>query len=107
MVGVILGISGIGNTLFQTPNQTAIMGAAPEGRVGTVSALIPMIRYVGLVAGVAVAEAIFSASLGPDSANTADPSTIASAAAFTFPIFGVVSAIAAIVAMLRPGNKTA
>lgn len=107
MVGVILGISGIGNTLFQTPNQTAIMGAAPEGRVGTVSALIPMIRYVGLVAGVAVAEAIFSASLGPDSVNTADPSTIASAAAFTFPIFGVVSAIAAIVAMLRPDNKTA
>ena len=60
IVGYFL-IVGAGTALFATPNQSSILGAAPPGRLGTVSALISTTRNIGLIAGLATAEAIFTA----------------------------------------------
>ncbi len=58
IVGYFL-VVGAGTALFATPNQSSILGAAPHGRLGTVSALISTTRNIGLIAGLATAEAIF------------------------------------------------
>lgn len=102
-----LALSGAGNALFQTPNQTVIMGAAPRDRVGTVSALIPSIRYAGLIIGVAIAEALFSAGLAGTGVNDASPATIVDAVRLTFPVFGGFAALAAALSLMRPRGQGA
>ena len=49
LVAAFLGMAGLGGALFSTPNTSAIMGAAPSDRIGSVSALIPTVRNIGLI----------------------------------------------------------
>jgi EmrB/QacA subfamily drug resistance transporter len=55
-----LVVLGIGLGLFQSPNRSAIMGAAPRGRLGTASALIATVTQLGMASGIALAAAIFT-----------------------------------------------
>lgn len=54
---------GIGLGLFQSPNNSAVMGAAPPERVGVVSGLLALSRTLGQTTGVPLMGAIFSASV--------------------------------------------
>jgi EmrB/QacA subfamily drug resistance transporter len=58
---LVLSIGGVGSGLFWTPIYSFIMGAAPSGRLGTVSALIPTLRGIGHTTGLATAGAVFAA----------------------------------------------
>ena len=60
--GVVLrlAIVGLGSGLFQSPNNSSIMGAAPRERLGTASAMIATSRSLGMGIGLAIAGAIFS-----------------------------------------------
>jgi EmrB/QacA subfamily drug resistance transporter len=73
---------GIGMGLFQSPNNSAIMGAAPRERLGVASGLLAMTRLVGQITGIAVLGALWAARTavysGP--AWTGDPSTSPAAA---------------------------
>ena len=53
-------IMGIGGSLFETPNNSSIMGAVSQERLGTASAMIATMRTVGQSAGIAITAAIFS-----------------------------------------------
>jgi hypothetical protein len=68
--------------LFQSPNNSAIMGAAPRERLGVASGLLAMTRLVGQITGIAVLGALWAARTavysGP--AWTGDPSTSPAAA---------------------------
>jgi EmrB/QacA subfamily drug resistance transporter len=64
IIVLLLGLSAVGSSLFNTPNSSAIMGAAPQERIGTVSALMPTLRSIGLIIGIAVAQAIYVAIAG-------------------------------------------
>jgi EmrB/QacA subfamily drug resistance transporter len=68
---------GIGMGLFQSPNNSAIMGAAPRERLGVASGLLAMTRLIGQITGIAVLGALWAARTavysGP--AWTGDPST--------------------------------
>ncbi|WP_028992413.1 MFS transporter [Thermoanaerobacter thermocopriae] len=55
-----LAIFGVGNAIFQTPNNSAIMGSAPKNRLGVTSAFLATMRNVGMVMGIAVGSAIFT-----------------------------------------------
>jgi EmrB/QacA subfamily drug resistance transporter len=44
---------GLGMGIFQTPNNSAIMGAAPSQRLGLVSSLLPVTRTLGNSSGIA------------------------------------------------------
>lgn len=59
---VIVGfaIMGLGSGLFEAPNNSSIMGAAPQERLGTASAMISTARSVGMSTGLALAGAIFA-----------------------------------------------
>ena len=58
-----LVVVGFGQAMFQSPNNSALMGAAPRNRQGTASGFLATGRVVGQSISVALAGAIFS-SLG-------------------------------------------
>jgi MFS family permease len=58
-----LVVAGIGQAMFQSPNNSALMGDAPRGRQGSASGFLATGRVVGQSVSVALAGAIF-ASLG-------------------------------------------
>lgn len=49
---------GIGNGLFTSPNNSAIMGAVPPQRLGIAAGMISTVRSMGMVMGVACAGAV-------------------------------------------------
>jgi MFS family permease len=51
---------GIGMGIFQSPNNSAIMGAAPQGRLGIVSGLLANTRTMGQTAGIAIMGAFWA-----------------------------------------------
>lgn len=77
-VVLCLVVFGLGTGTFQSPNNSAVMGAAPREHLGVVSSLLGTSRSVGMVLGVAAAGAVLYAtvpagvlrapSLGPDEA---------------------------------------
>jgi EmrB/QacA subfamily drug resistance transporter len=58
-----LVVTGFGQALFQSPNNSALMGAAPKGQQGSASGFLATGRVVGQSLSVALAGAIFT-SLG-------------------------------------------
>jgi MFS family permease len=63
-----LVFTGAGQALFQSPNNSALMGAAPRGHQGSASGFLATGRVVGQSVSVALAGAIF-ASLGGSAAG--------------------------------------
>jgi hypothetical protein len=51
---------GLGIGIFQSPNNSAIMGAAPRERLGIVSGILAVSRTLGQTAGIAILGAIWS-----------------------------------------------
>jgi len=51
---------GVGMGLFQSPNNSAIMGTSPRERLGVASGLLAMTRLVGQIAGIAVLGALWA-----------------------------------------------
>jgi EmrB/QacA subfamily drug resistance transporter len=57
---VCMAVTGFGFGLFQTPNNSAIMGNVPAKHRGTASGTLATMRNVGMVTGIALAGAVFS-----------------------------------------------
>jgi MFS family permease len=51
---------GVGMGIFQSPNNSAIMGEAPQGRLGIVSGLLAVTRTLGQTAGIALIGALWA-----------------------------------------------
>jgi EmrB/QacA subfamily drug resistance transporter len=69
---------GLGMGVFQSPNNSAIMGAAPRGRLGVASSILSLTRTLGQTTGIAVMGAFFATRL---SHYAGQPVDIASAPA--------------------------
>ena len=61
---IALGIVGLGTGTFISPNNSALMGAAPKRRQGTAAGIMATARNMGMALGVGVAGAIFTTLLG-------------------------------------------
>lgn len=59
-----LVITGLGQGLFQSPNNSAIMGSVPRERLGIASGFLATVRVLGQSLSVAVAGAIFATKGG-------------------------------------------
>jgi len=86
---------GIGMGVFQSPNNSAIMGAAPRARLGVASGLLAITRTLGQTTGIAVLGALWAGRVayhGGDvlrgGATAASPATQVAALQDTF--FAVV-----------------
>ena len=55
---------GIGMGLFQSPNNSAIMGAAPRERLGVASGLLSITRTLGQTVGIAALAAVWASRVG-------------------------------------------
>lgn len=62
-VGLHLALFGIGGGLFQSPNNSSVMGAVPRQKLGTAGGLNALVRNVGMVTGIAVSVSIYSTRL--------------------------------------------
>jgi len=51
---------GIGMGIFQSPNNSAVMGSAPRERLGVASGLLSLTRVIGQMTGIAVLGAIYN-----------------------------------------------
>jgi EmrB/QacA subfamily drug resistance transporter len=63
-VGLCLFGAGAGMAIFQTPNTSAVLRAAPRYRAGVASAFIAEARNVGMALGIALTAGIVTAALG-------------------------------------------
>lgn len=55
-----LMLFGLGSGLFQSPNNSAVMGNVPRHRLGIGSSVLATVRNVGMVVGIAVAASVFA-----------------------------------------------
>ncbi len=51
---------GLGTGIFQSPNNSAIMGAAPRARLGVASSILALTRTLGQTVGVSVLSAVWA-----------------------------------------------
>ncbi|MBV6520784.1 MAG: Riboflavin transporter RibZ [Gemmatimonadaceae bacterium] len=95
-----LTISGLGVGIFVSPNNSALMGAAPGNRLGIASGILAEARNVGMVLGVGLAGAVFTTVLSRSGADA-----VASGAAL---VHGVQAGLltAALVSALGIGTSS-
>ena len=60
-VGWRLALFGVGAGIFQSPNNSAVMGNAPVEHLGIASSLVATVRNVGMVLGIALGGAVLYA----------------------------------------------
>lgn len=58
-VAIGQGIMGIGNGMFQSPNNNSVLSSVPVRKVGLASGISALMRNVGMVSGTAVAVSVF------------------------------------------------
>jgi EmrB/QacA subfamily drug resistance transporter len=99
-IAMSLGVVGLGFGLFVSPNNSALMGAAPRHRQGIAAGILATARNVGMVLGVGVAGAVFTTVLA-NSVAGASPLAILHGVqasllvAAAFAACGVVTALSA------------
>jgi EmrB/QacA subfamily drug resistance transporter len=54
---------GIGLGIFQSPNNSAVMGSAPRERLGVASGLLSLTRVIGQMTGIAILGAIYNTTV--------------------------------------------
>lgn len=79
-----LAVSGLGTGLFVSPNNSALMGAAPKSRQGIASGVLALARNVGMVLGIGLAGAIFATLLSRGDPTAAEVLVSAVSAGFLF-----------------------
>ena len=95
-VGIALGIVGFGTGTFISPNNSAIMGAAPRERQGIAAGILATSRSTGMVLGVGLAGAIFTTIMA-QSVNETIIFTATSASLISASIFAGLGALTSLV----------
>jgi EmrB/QacA subfamily drug resistance transporter len=110
-----LALFGAGTGLFQSPNNSSVMGSAPREHLGVVGSLLGTARTLGMVLGIAAAGAVLYAFVPPSALDAAGAAP-ALATAFASGVrrayaagaaFALLSALlAAAPALARAGRRT-
>jgi len=96
-VGFALGVVGLGTGIFISPNNSAIMGAAPREQQGIAAGILATARSTGMVLGVGLAGAIFTTFM----ANYIGENTIYAATQASFLAAAVLAAIGSFTSSIR------
>lgn len=97
---ICLSITGLGIGIFISPNNSALMGAAPSNRQGIAAGILATSRNIGMVLGIGFSGAVFSTILTMNS-NTA--SSLTTAIRYSFLIACVIAILGIITTAIR-GN---
>ncbi|UJF34127.1 MFS transporter [Paenibacillus hexagrammi] len=63
IVGLHLALFGLGTGLFQSPNNSSVMGSAPKHKLGTAGGLNALVRNIGMVLGISLSVSLYSTRL--------------------------------------------
>lgn len=63
LVGMHLALFGLGGGMFQSPNNSSVMGAAPPSKLGTAGGLNALVRNIGMVLGTSLSISLYSTRL--------------------------------------------
>jgi EmrB/QacA subfamily drug resistance transporter len=105
---------GIGLGVFQSPNNSAVMGAVPRNRLGVASGLLSVTRTMGQTTGIAVLGALWASRVAhyagglPAAGATTAPATAQVAGlGDTFTVIVILIALATLLAMwgVREGRR--
>jgi EmrB/QacA subfamily drug resistance transporter len=96
MLAAALAVIGVGIGLFTTPNNSALMGAAPRHRQGIASGVLASARNVGMVLGVGLAGAVFTTILAHGGRGALEEGV-----AMTLFVASGVAVAGALIAMIR------
>lgn len=105
-VGIMarLVLIGVGAGFFVSPNSNALMGAAPRQRQGVAAAVLAAGRNVGMVLGVALAGAVFAASLAAHGGSIGPSAGFLPAFRDTFFVVAVCGALGMLTSLARGGS---
>lgn len=95
-----LAVCGFGTGIFISPNNSALMGAAPRDQQGVAGAVLATARNVGMVLGVGIAGAVFTTILGGAQADAVSGSLFR-AIQVSMLVASGAAAIGTVVAALR------
>lgn len=87
---------GIGMGIFQSPNNSAIMGAVPRERLGIASSLLAVTRTLGSTVGLAVLGALWASRVyryAPGTANATAAPAVAQVAALQETVWVIVGLV--------------
>lgn len=107
---LVLAVVGIGSAIFQSPNNSAIMGSVPPNMLGVASGMLATMRNLGMVIGTTLSSAIYISRLTAYSSEL--PSASANIIAFrdTFIVGSIIAFIGVFTAAVRgssgPHNDT-
>ena len=107
---VLLALFGLGTGLFQSPNNSAVMGSAPREHLGVVSSLLGTTRTVGMVLGVAAAGAFLyavvpAAALRTPELSAADAEGFVHGLRHAYAAAGAFAAAAGLFSLVRSGPR--
>jgi EmrB/QacA subfamily drug resistance transporter len=91
-----LMLIGLGFGLFQSPNNSMIMGSAPRSAMGVAGSLLAVMRTLGQTTGVAIAGAVWAAQVAAAAGRSFDPITSAPPEALTAGLHGAMLVAAAL-----------
>ena len=60
---VRMGMIGLGMGLFQSPNNSIVMGSVPKNRLGIAGGTLGVVRNLGMVTGIAISGAVYTSGL--------------------------------------------
>ncbi|MCG7849299.1 MAG: MFS transporter [ANME-2 cluster archaeon] len=98
----MLGMIGLGMGMFQSPNNSIVMGSVPKNRLGIAGGMLGMVRNLGMVTGIAISGAVFTRGLQSNQA-----AGLAYEAAFlggfhdAFMVAAVICAVGIITSLMR------
>jgi len=72
MIMIVMALGGLGMGIFQSPNNSAVMGSARAERLGVTSAMLGITRNTGQLSGVAVLGAMWALRVSHHTGRTID-----------------------------------
>lgn len=103
-VTVALAIVGLGTGIFVSPNNSALMGAAPRQRQGIAAGVLATARNLGMVLGVGLAGAIFT-TVQARSLFAGSVNALFTAASAGFLVASAVAILGAVTSFIRGGQE--
>ncbi len=106
-----MAVFGLGTGIFQSPNNSAVMGSAPKQHLGIASGILATVRTVGMVMGIATGGTILSAYASPSvlqkaSLLSADSDTFLTGLKYAYVTGGALTGIAAVTSLARSKGQS-
>ena len=103
-IALALGTAGFGTGIFISPNNSALMGAAPKNRQGIAAGVLATARNMGMALGVGLAGAILTTGLSMHAEES--QTALFSAIQVSFIVTAVFAFIGSIIAAARASDTT-